>query len=144
MNRSVIFRGRRINSNEWVYGDLIHYSETEYKILEQNERCWDILEGGYDVEKDSIGMAMLFLDKNRKVIFEGDIVKVYNPIPIHEFEGVVLKAYDPIREKPLVCTYSTEYDCFCFIDKGDFDTPYFFSKLDCSLCEVIGNIFENK
>lgn len=128
MNRSVIFRGRRINSNEWVYGDLIHYSETEYKILEQNEEYWDILARGYDVEKDSIGMAMLFLDKNRKVIFEGDVVKAHNPI----------------HERPLVCTYSTEYDCFCFIDKGDFDTPYFFSKLDCSLCEVIGNIFENK
>ena len=46
--RNIKFRGfsKNLTNNEWVYGDLVNYSETEKIIVEQNSKTWDLLEGG--------------------------------------------------------------------------------------------------
>jgi hypothetical protein len=40
----VEFRGRRIDNNEWVFGDLICFLENDYRIMPQYCGEWDIRE----------------------------------------------------------------------------------------------------
>lgn len=115
--RNIKFRGfsKNLTNNEWVYGDLVNYSETEKIIVEQNSKTWDLLEGGTIVNEKSIGQFTGLTDKNGKEIYEGDIVT----------DGV--GKYKIIYDLKLA-----GYQPYCIFR----DNPE-------NYCEVIGNVFEN-
>lgn len=123
MNRERKFRGKRIDNDEWVYGDLIQYGENEYKILEPFLRQWDILEGGYDVVPESIGEYTGQKDKKEKDIYEGDIDKSGN-----------------------VIMYSKEKSLFCPHYYSEHFEEWYTSSYPMSSewMEIIGNIQDNK
>lgn len=73
MNRTIKFRGKRIDNGEWVYGDL------EYNRAKNIVRIHTYDEDGeylmqHSVDPETVGQFTGLHDKNGKEIYEGDIV----------------------------------------------------------------------
>lgn len=76
--REILFRGKRLNNGEWVYGFYAHELRGEHYI-HADEGAW------YDgpmltmveVERETVGQDTGLDDKNGVNIFDGDICKMH-------------------------------------------------------------------
>lgn len=125
MNREIKFRGKDVDTNQWVYGSLMVYKKHYPTItwvddigpVEKKRTCV--------VYPDSVGEYTGLRDKNSKEIYEGDIVlqQDYNgkkmPMVVKFGNGAFIVGYhkgSSTRKTPML--------------------------VSCK-CEVIGNIYEN-
>lgn len=73
MNTKFLFRGKRVDGNGWVYGDLVHRGAKRYifppETLDSAER--------YEVDRDTVGIRTGLKDKKGVKIFTGDIIKTH-------------------------------------------------------------------
>lgn len=86
MTREMKFRGKDILTDKWVYGDLLHlgnayaivtsYEEEELKVNPISDRLEIRVEDIAGVLPETVGQLTGQLDKNKKEIWEGDIVRV--------------------------------------------------------------------
>jgi len=82
MKRDILFRGKSIETNKWVYGSLVQSPDSgnvyihihESVLSEPETNSYDILEKRIEVLPDSVGQQTTFKDKHNKLIFEGDII----------------------------------------------------------------------
>lgn len=113
--REILFRGKRVDNGEWLYGCYYHCIGTAYgaTFIVVNDF------GFIEVIPHTIGQYTGLTDKKGKKIFEGDIVK--------NSRDVGLLYY---KEKNSAFTVKGwEYGYWLWHDKEDI--------------EVIGNIYDN-
>lgn len=76
MNRTIKFRGKRIDNGQWVYGFLAE----DYYINDVNSEDFPSIE----IAPETVGQFTGLLDKNEREIYEGDIIKAN-----HKYDDVL-------------------------------------------------------
>lgn len=150
MSREILFRGKRLNNGEWVYGYLARFrnfaNEVYTSIIQINDyetqEC--SIQDNTCVIPETVGQYTGLTDKNGKKIFEGDIVRygkgIYEwnkkdwefEVGIIEFKDgafIINDIYSNDGYNELSCLYH-EINCSGKYDSG-------------TLLEVIGNIHDN-
>ena len=136
MDREILFRGKRIDTGEWVEGDLFQDKDFEITCITKWEcsaktsfRQWD--PSKYLVDPETVGQYTGIYDKNGRRIFEGDIVT----IPNSKKQGL-----------PAVIRWSQSETRFEISRMGYQPLPLdpLFSRNGYySRCEIVGNIHDN-
>lgn len=149
--KEILFRGKRLDNDEWVEGDLFQHDDgsTEIFVHKQTMFAGKLLEGRwYHVNPDTVGRYTGLADKNGVKIFEGDNISVKNEnnVEIFHFE---------VKFGKCGGTHNVEHDVgymgFYFQPQPivKIVEEYMLRKdpiywLIAYKCEVIGNIYDNK
>lgn len=120
--RKILFRGKRMDNGEWVYGNLVRGCDEKYAYIVEfgnKELCRNYV----NAIPDTVGQYTGLTDKNGKRIFEGDIVKRF-------WFGKM-------------CIYQIDYDngLASFIGRAGMKFTTF--DYDSEEFEVIGNIYDS-
>lgn len=76
--REILFRGKRENNGEWIYGDLIHRKMMTFIRSEDEMRNYAT---EFEVLPETVGQYTGLTDKTDRKIFKGDIVRRFNNNP---------------------------------------------------------------
>lgn len=118
MQREILFRGKRVDNGQWIYGDLLTSNGTGCEISDWNEVDYSI----HDIDPETVGQYTGIDDRDGDRIFEGDIFKI--------------GAEDNI--------YTVKFDYGCFLAYEDDVQVGILAELATMFIKKIGNIHDNK
>lgn len=126
MNREILFRGKKTDNGEWVYGrllaeDVIVPLNQEFEV--EAKRIWGCDLTAHIVAHKTVGQFTGLCDKNGTKIFEGDIIDW----------GFGLY---------VVVEYIKEYARFAGVN-GDSIFPLEDTDDKEKRIEVVGNVYDN-
>ena len=141
MNERFLFRGKRKDNGEWVYGGIFYQKSDEVK-----EKAVYIIRGSlndvgcaYEVIPETIGQCTGLKDKNGKLIFEGDVVKLTDTNNNIEWKAYVVFG-NPYGE------FNWGWNLMYIGEKTKVDTDILlWTEMEetGAYCEVIGNVYDN-
>lgn len=138
--REILFRGKRIDNGEWVEGSFLiardYLTDILLHIIASNPTLFPHSEvaGCDNVDPATVGQYTGRMDRNRKRVFEGDILRMFSIWANGKVEPV---------EVPVVVQFSENDQCYVLVTKeglryddfGNYGKPEYY--------EVIGNIHNN-
>jgi len=71
--REIKFRGKSVHDGRWLYGDLMHNTETG-QVAVAKCKVWNDF-SKFDVIPSSVGQFVYLHDMDGKELYEGDIIK---------------------------------------------------------------------
>ena len=156
--RGIIFRGKRLDNNEWAEGYFIEQNTPEYHAYivklfegEVTDKYIDIFSLDIvEVIPKTVGQYTGLTDKNDKKIFERDIVKQTFETTIEEKgeDDTYIYGYD-IGEAILIPSKGAciknpyqHREVNCEVTKG-YEKTKMCKNLISYRCEILGNIYDN-
>ncbi len=125
--REILFRAKRIDNGDWIYGDLIQ--KIDCVKIRESEADINRIAKSYVVIPETVGQFTGLIDKNGKKIWEGDILRsVYGELT---------------DDDVFIDTVVFHEGCFCGEINNEGITMYGSFK-DITECEVIGNIHDKE
>ena len=130
MNRTIKFRGKRVDNGEWYYGNYIDGTDGRSYIMDFASVDRDAFTF-QEVLPETVGQFTGLHDRNGKEIYEGDVVK----FTMGDEERICVVEYKNGG-------FMVESDGFFGLDEFDVTTIGFaFDEMDETI--VVGNIHDN-
>lgn len=132
--REILFRAKRVDNGEWVYGDLRQYINLpQYDDLPVEDLysidTMPVAEDyghNYTVDKTTIGQYTGLPDRNGNKIFEGDIL------------------VDNDGESLYVCVFDNgQFGFYTVKEYANSDFAWYNVEFVTDICTILGNIYDN-
>ena len=136
--KQILFRGKRIDNNEWVRGFYFESLADSIKHCYIKYETWGEGFVTYEVIPETVNQFTGLCDKNGNKIFEGDIIHIKCGYGFSAFVGKGIVFFD---EKRLQFKVKSVKPSSFDSEKGNVYDECDFTVIDSY--EVIGNIYEN-